>query len=344
MRSAHLVVASIAVLAACSRSESLSSRRDAADATAPTNAAVDAGHAEASRAEVVRDAAVWSRPRSGEAETVEDLYGEGLPTRGKAIGHTSVVFKVTVAPDRDAAYKPRSHRGKERFKGEIAAFRLGRALGLSNVPPAVPRRFRAADLRFALGAATPASQLFDQEVVVEKDGIVRGALIPWIPKLEFIALESAVERARWEPWISGSSPIPEDQRVRVAQISTMIVFDFVIGNWDRWSGANIGIDRATGLLLFVDNDGAFFDPLPALPFAPQVLLMSEVSRFSRRFVAALEGTDLAAMEAALGEESPAVPLLSGGQIRAMGERRARALALVHEKIAAQGEAAVLALP
>ena len=34
----------------------------------------------------------------------------------------------------------------------------------------------------------------------------------------------------------------------------------VTGNWDRWSGGNVGLDRARMRLhLFIDNDGAFFE-------------------------------------------------------------------------------------
>ena len=40
----------------------------------------------------------------------------------------------------------------------------------------------------------------------------------------------------------------------------MIVFDYLTANWDRWSGGNVAEDSANGKLLFVDNDGAFYDP------------------------------------------------------------------------------------
>ena len=43
-----------------------------------------------------------------------------------------------------AAYKPRSKLplGDHRYKGEIAAYRLAVALGLDNVPRAIPRALR----------------------------------------------------------------------------------------------------------------------------------------------------------------------------------------------------------
>src|ERR1700743_669270 len=54
-----------------------------------------------------------------------------------------------------------------------------------------------------------------------------------------------------------------------SEISAMCVFDALPGNWDRWSGANIGID-ATKHLLFIDNDGAFYDPVPQGPYRAQL--------------------------------------------------------------------------
>ncbi|MEO8878706.1 MAG: hypothetical protein ABI461_24160, partial [Polyangiaceae bacterium] len=66
--------------------------------------------------------------------SVDDAYFAALPVHGKSIGHTSVVFKLGLAGGLDAAYKPRSHVGGERFRGEIAAYRIARAWGLDNVP------------------------------------------------------------------------------------------------------------------------------------------------------------------------------------------------------------------
>jgi len=301
----------------------------AADAADAASDADDGGGGEADGGDAAGDAGapIASDPR----------FAAAAPERGRSIGHTSVVFKLGLTGGVEAAYKPRSRRGGERFRGEIAAYRLARALGIDNVPPAYPRAFAIDALRSALVPA--AVELLDREAVAEASGEVRGAIIPWIAKLEFIPLEGAAWRARWQGWLERGASIPEADRSTAAQISTMIVFDFVTGNWDRWSGANVAIDRARGTILFVDNDGAFFDPPPADPLARQRAELTRVRRFARPFVDALRATDEAALTAAFGDESEGRPLLPKKLVHAADDRRRAALAIIDATRAREGDAA-----
>jgi hypothetical protein len=93
------------------------------------------------------------------------------------------------------------------------------------------------------------------------------------------------------------------------------------------------------MLLFIDNDGAFFDPPPAKEMKWPTTLFEGVERFSRRFVAALRAVDVAR---AVGEERPGEPLLSAHVVAQTEARRKRVLAFVDAKIAALGESRVLA--
>ncbi len=232
------------------------------------------------------------------------------------------------------AYKPRSTRGASRYKGEVAAYRLARALGLGNVPLAMPRSFPYEALKSAVGHEAVFS-----EVIQEPDGSVRGALIPWIKGLEFLPLETQDWLPKWRAWLKADGAIPEDQRALAAQISTVLAFDQVTGNWDRWSGGNVGIDRAKNQLLYIDNDGAFFDPVPAKPMRWPAELFDGADRFSRAFVAALRAVDLSG---AFGEERPGEPLLSARVVGQAEARRKKVLAAIDAKIAKLGEASVLA--
>jgi hypothetical protein len=278
------------------------------------------------------DAAAAPPSTTPDAATA-DAFAGARPVKGKPIGHTSVVFKVGFEGGLEAAYKPRSRRGKDRYKGEIAAYRLARGLGLANVPPAIPRSFELAKLRDAFLATPAAVDLLDREAVADPDGTLAGALIPWIAKLEFVPLESADWRGRWQGWLKATAPIPESDRALAAQISTMIVFDWLTGNWDRWSGANIGIDRATSTLLYLDNDGAFSEPPPPQPLGEQLALLKKVERFSARFTDALGKLDPPALATAIGEERPGVPLLSERVLHAIDQRRRVALDHMHEMAA-----------
>jgi hypothetical protein len=242
---------------------------------------------------------------------------------GKSIGHTSVVFKLTLDDGSKCAFKPASRRGPLRYKGEIAAYRLGVALGLeANMPRALFRRFPAAQLK-GLGLGP----LFEQEVIV-RDDAVTGAVLPWIDTLEFVPFESEPMRSKWRGWLKKGANIADDDRVAARDMSTLVVFDYVTGNWDRWSGANIGRDKATGRLLFMDNDGAFYEAPPPAALARQIEILRGIERFSASFVKALGDVKI---DDAIGDEEPGVPLLSARALAGVETRRTRALEILATK-------------
>jgi hypothetical protein len=312
------------LLAACSRGAAPSAEppADAAPATAPM-APVDAAPAIDSAAPVAA------------ADDSLSAFASAAPVSGKSIGHTSVVFKLRLEGGAEAAFKPKSKRGPTRYRGEVAAYRLAMALGLPNVPPAILRSFD----KKALGAALAGEPLFEREAIAGADGAVIGALMPWIKGLEFLELEKDPWLARWQGWLARGGVIADGERSLASQISTMIVFDYITGNWDRWSGGNVGTDRAKTRVLYIDNDGAFYDPPPAPALARQLGILKKVDRYSRAFVGALRTVDVAK---ACGDESPGVPLLTARIAASVDERRKKALAIIDEKIAAIGEAGVLA--
>jgi hypothetical protein len=284
------------------------------------------------------DSASSPPPEAGAEQAGSDPYLTARPVRAKSIGHTSYVLKLTLEGGAIAAFKPRSRRplGDHRYKGEIAAYRLATALGLSNVPRAVPRSFAADDLR-------DLQPDFDAQGLVDDDGRVRGALIPWIPGYRVLPLEGATQRAQWEPWLyDARAGIPEDKRALAASVSIMLAFDYLTANWDRWSGGNVAEDGAGGRVLFVDNDGAFYEwPAPAA-LARQRALLEHVTRFSRHFIDAVRALDAAGLRAAIGDETPGVPLLSERSLAGVEARRASLLHLVDARVGDAGAAAVLA--
>ena len=251
----------------------------------------------------------------------------GVPTSAKSIGHTSVVFKIELSTGVKAAWKPASRRGPVRYKGEVAAYRLARLLAIPNVPRAFFRTFEASTLAAAKGA---------DEMIV-KDGVVKGALIPWIPDLGFLALEQAPLSGEWRQWLRKGSTIPDDKRALAAQISTLVAFDYITGNWDRWSGGNVGLDKATGTLLYIDNDGAFFEVAPLDGLQRNKKLLAGIDKFSSGLVARLRLVDDAEITRAIGEESPGVPLLSQKALAGVLQRRTELLDVVNAKLKANGE-------
>ncbi len=259
-----------------------------------------------------------------------DPYVTAAPISAKSIGHTSYVLKVTLEGGLAAAYKPGSTLpfGRHRYKGEIAAYRLARALGLENVPRAIPRAFSATAIHDVFPTPKGAAD-FDRKAIVDSGGLVHGALMPWIPDYRVLPLEEPSWRARWEGWLMNpEARIPDGQSSLAASISTMLVFDYITANWDRWSGGNVARAGVGGALLFVDNDGAFYEHPAQEPLATQLARIRRVARFSQSFVSALHGLDDAKLRAAFGDEAPGTHLLSDPVIDGVESRLRTVLGVI----------------
>lgn len=182
-------------------------------------------------------------------EQILDAIRDGRIRGRQNVGSTSVNLHLSLVGPIDAAFKPRSTTHGESYRAEIAAFRLNRLLGLNRVPPAVSRRVPRATLRLAP----------DSPVVFERDNTVRGAAIYWVPVLRDSRIDNPREVERWQRWLRQGHDIPAEQSVRAEEISTLLVFDMLTGNWDRWSGANVPMDEG-GHLIYRDNNGGFDEP------------------------------------------------------------------------------------
>jgi hypothetical protein len=122
----------------------------------------------------------------------------------------------------------------------------------------------------------------------------------------------------------------------------MVAFDYLTANWDRWSGGNVARAGADGDLLYVDNDGAFYEHPPPDSLERQLALLRRLVRFSRSFVAALRALDEAKLIEAFGDERPGEPLLPRAVVDGVEERRRTIVRLVDERVARSGEGATLA--
>ncbi|MFO0739268.1 MAG: hypothetical protein U0270_25455 [Labilithrix sp.] len=254
----------------------------------------------------------------------------------KSIGHTSVVFKLELETGQKLAWKPSSKRGKDRWRGEVAAAKLGDALSISNVPPACLRTYTIAQLTPLL----PKGAL--DEVIANEDGSVSGAMIPWIEGLQFMGLEKEPLRTQSKEWLGAKDGgVPADKMNLAAQLSTLVVFDAITGNWDRYSGGNVGLDATGQRVLFIDNDAAFMEGAPAKDLAANVARVEATQRFSRALVKRLRALDVAK---AFGTVPGGAPLLPEGMLKTVSERIAKVLAIIDAKVAARSEDDVLYFP
>lgn len=321
----------LAFASACKREPSSEAAR--ADAASPFVAVADASTADAHAVDAATSDAASAAAADAAIDPDPEPPKEPHAKRVKSIGHTSVVFKIELASGEKLVFKPHSRRGPGRYKGEIAAYRLARALGLDAVPPAFAATFARAELAAAASSDEKATQLLDGEVLAE-NGVVKGALMPWIDDYEVLPLEKEPLFSEVRGWLKKGAAIPPDKADLARATSTLLAFDYVTGNWDRWSGANVATSK--GRMLYVDNDGAFFETPPKDALTRNQRLLDATDRFSRTFVEHLASAPVEA----IGAEAQ----LSPRAIAGARERLAALRALVARKVATNGEAETLFFP
>lgn len=323
-------LAPLLLLAACSRHEPPGSPTEPDAATAVPSATVGTAPAAVSAAAV---------------PTASPTLTAFVPIRAKLVGHTSLVLKLEDQSRHKVVFRAAFREGGTRYRGEIAAYRLGLELGLgARFAEAVPHAFPKDTLRGLLSEADRAK--LESDALIDEQGAIHGALVRWIDGLETPAFERDPWVSRWKGWIQGDASIEPENRTLAGEISTLVVFDYLTGNFDRWSGGNLGaVGPAEKMSLrYIDNDGAFLDPMPKGPLAASKQRLLASTRFSRSFVDALR--TLAARPdwtSIFGQGEANRPLLPPAVVDGV---RARALeALAHVDTLAKTDAArTYALP
>jgi hypothetical protein len=266
-------------------------------------------------------------------------------------GGTSLSLRLDFESGGRAACKPTQVHLQSQPRREIAAYRINRLLGLSSVPPAVGRRFRVAELadRFRPDAARDRAR-FMAEVVPERDDkeTVHGQLTWWVPDLKQATIDgfevdSTEGVVTWKRHLTIGNDIAPAARSLAAQISDLVLFDFVINNSDRWSGGNIKTSQGGRVLVFLDNTLSFGGDTNGHSRVRTYLNRSQ--KFSRRLVERLRKLDEEQLEDVLTRDiDPFDELLEPKEVRALLKRRDHALRYIDDLIATHGEEAVLAFP
>ncbi len=128
-----------------------------------------------------------------------------------------------------------------------------------------------------------------------------------------------------------------------AQLSELIVFDFLTANPDRYSGGNMKMSADGTQLYFMDNTMTFFLDPTGIPRNREALLRAQ--RFSRALYEALPRITVRTLQRALTEEVGAsYEILTSSEIEAVVARREFARKYIDDLIAQYGEGKVLAFP
>jgi hypothetical protein len=262
----------------------------------------------------------------------------------RPVGSTSTVFRSRLNAPFRAALKTATRDRPLGPLAEVAAYRLARCLGLHNVPPAVLRRPGVGSLQRELEPAFASHwPSIADRLLLDARGIGTAAAIFWIEGMHDLDLADPLGRTIAMQTLRGESPPAPPL---AAQLSDMLVFDYLIGNWDRWSGANVKGDAAGTVIYVRDQDSAFGRISAELQnklFQP----VAQTERFSQSFVARLEALSVADFERELARDSAFAAergRLDSASLRAVFTRRARVLERVHSLVATRGAASVLVFP
>lgn len=208
-------------------------------------------------------------------------------------GGSSISLRAVFEGGYQAALKPEQVR-ITRYQSEVAAYRVSRALNLGMVPPSCVRRIPREQLMASVSKALV--ERMEEELIMDDKGQVACAVIAWVPHLHGLRLEEA---DWWKPMLKAGAPMPANKRKRALEISTLLLFDYLILNHDRWSGGNT--HESDGQMVFIDQ-GAGFGPERhhrRSRSALRTLKWSE--RFSRDVASAVFDLDMSALGKELEE-------------------------------------------
>lgn len=262
--------------------------------------------------------------------------------RLRVLGNSSVVLRADLGVDFDAALKPSTKKRARAYAAEVASYRLARLLGLDNVPPAVTRNLDPELMRERLSPASAWTEVRD--ALAAETGPIPGAAIYWIEDLTKSELDTRRGIPRYAQWLAQGGTLSDADRTLARDVSTMIAFDCVIGNWDRWSGGNVKGDAARQRLYIRDHDVAFAGRLSEELQRRLFDRLIPVTRFSASFVAALRQLSPERFVTELAQDPAGASLLDGRQISSMLDRRDAVLSHIDALIAEHGRDAVLYFP
>ncbi len=265
------------------------------------------------------------------------------PVVGRELGRggRSVAFKLTLQDGTVGYYKVAQSFSAAYWHAEVAAYYLDRVLGIGRVPPVVGRRMKWSELR---QLARHHKHL--DEVIVREDGLVDGAFVGWVDG----GLPRYVPGRGWEKWVrlNGGLEVSPYQRPagwrgrnaagdhgddgawadavandedRAAELSDLILFDYLTSNVDRWGGGftNLRTRGEHGPLVFLDNGAGFF-PTPKAQNSLMDKRLETLQRFRRSTVDKIRGFDGEKFKRMLNSD-PLAPVLTTTMLSQLEVRR-----------------------
>lgn len=286
-----------------------------------------------------------------DAPIITALASQPIAEVKKGVGGRSLAFRLVLADGTRAYFKPAQSFAAHWFS-EVAAYHVDRGLGLRRSPPVVSRR-----VAWSLLARSASSDARVAEIRRNADGSVDGAMIAWIDG-ELPPLDPP---RGWENWLRieplrGASPFQRERdwkrgagvrardagppdSDRAAELSDLVLFDYLLGNIDRWGGGftNVRTRGPDGPLVHIDNANGFHRGSGKTAHLDAQL--RAVQCFRKRTVAAIRAFDAARLRDSLKSEALA-PILDEQRLEGFEARRLGVLEHVAEMQRRHGAAAL----
>ena len=181
------------------------------------------------------------------------------------------------------------------------------------------------------------------ETVFGPNGRTIGTASYWIPIIKDSGFDTPEGRQLGQVWLSQGQPVPAERVPMAAQLSDLVVFDFLTANPDRYSGGNMKMSPDGRQLFFMDNTMSFFVDPDGNQRNREAL--QKTQRFSRALYEALGRITGPTLEKALTEEmGTPYEILTPAEIAAVVSRRDAVHQHVDGLIAEFGERKVLVFP
>jgi hypothetical protein len=180
-------------------------------------------------------------------ETLKNMHISSL----KIISKRSWSLKIYSPDNTRAVFKPfKKNNHTARF--EVAYYRLAKLLDVKYVPVSVMGKFKASRINSLLKKrALTLSEDFSQNITPDSNGLIDGAVIEWMDNIAPLKTDkntcvAVIKQALKNP----AEPLAKNA-------ARMIVLDFLLGNWDRFSGGNLFKIKDTDELALIDQNGSF---------------------------------------------------------------------------------------
>jgi hypothetical protein len=271
---------------------------------------------------------------------IERMHGAQVVRAKLNKGGSSISFRLDFADGSRAAFKPSQINPQTVPRKEVAAYRLSRLLGFNSVAPATMRTLHRDDLVGKLPPdATFLANRIDAETTFDPEGFTRGELSFWIPEIVDSHLDAVDSVLQWWRWMTIGEEIPADKVAAMAQLSSLLVFDMLQNNSDRFSGGNLQMSPDRTRLYWMDN--AFGFQVDPEGHSKCQMYLFRTQKFSRRMVAALRRLDFNSLRDALEIEPQ---ILSTPEMTSILDRRDVTLKYIDGLIAQFGDERVLVFP